>query len=102
MTPPFWTPFLPRKKKDAPEDLPLSTRVASLEGQMLSVLESSERTYGVVKKLQGKVYRGVQLGDTVDAAPAAPANAETPMEQMALPSSSKLELYRAAARLKGR
>jgi len=96
---PFWTPFLPRRKKSSPSDLPLQARVSTLESEMLVVLQSSERTYGVVKKLQGKVYRGVQLGDTVDADPA-PTVEAAGEDQPAAMSPSKADLYKRAAQLR--
>lgn len=99
---PFWTPFRPRKKSPEPEDLPLSARVASVEGELLELRASIDRTYTAVKRIQGKVYRGVQLGETVDAVPAelaAPHPEEVDMH--AAPTSSKRDLYRRAAQLRG-
>jgi len=94
----FWTSFLPRKREIPADPLPLSARVATLESEMLSMRESSERTYGTIKKLQGKVYRGVALGDTTEAAPAAPESPDPEVHQIMRPS--KAELYKRAAELR--
>jgi len=97
----FWTPFWPRFRKSDPDPLPLSARVASLEGDMLELREQGERQYGVLKKLTGKVYRGIQLGDTVDAGATVPADGNG--EDLAPPpqfSTSKRELYQRAANLR--
>jgi len=97
----FWTSFLPRFRKIDPDPLPLQTRVSTLESEMLSLHQSAERTYGVVKKLQGKVYRGVALGDTVDASPAPTVDVATEAENDVIPmSNSKADLYRRAAELR--
>jgi len=99
---PFWTSFLPRFRKSEPEPLPLSTRVATLESEMLSMSQSAERTYGVVKKLQGKVYRGVALGDTVDAAPKPTVDVENieTSNGLEIMSPGKADLYKRAALLR--
>jgi len=94
----FWTSFLPRRRETTPDPLPLQARVATLESEMLSMRESSERTYGTIKKLQGKVYRGVALGDTTEAAPTPTEDVVSETHQV-MPLS-KQDLYRRAAELR--
>jgi len=96
--PSFWTPFLPRIFKSSPERLRLSARVSTLEGDMLEVRQQADKSYGVLKSLQGKMYRGVQLGETVQ------PSEETPppvMEPVGF-SPSKQALYERAAQLRRR
>jgi len=94
------TSFLPQRRTRDPEPLPLQTRVATLESEMLSLHQSAERTYGVVKKLQGKIYRGVALGDTTEAAPAASVDVVPEGNEVIPMSDAKAELYRRAAELR--
>jgi len=94
------TSFLPQRRTREPDPLPLQTRVATLESEMLSLHQSAERTYGVVKKLQGKVYRGVALGDTVEAAPAPTVDVVSEPDGVIPMSDGKQELYRRAAELR--
>jgi len=94
----FWTSFLPRRREKVDGPLPLQARVATLESEMLSMRESSERTYGTIRKLQGKVYRGVALGDTTEAAPAPPESPDPEVHQV-IPLS-KADLYRRASELR--
>jgi len=79
------------------EDLPLSARVTTLEDDMLEMRAHSDRMFTTVRKLQGKVYRGVSLGDTKD------QNLEEappgPNEVMGM-SPTKTELYQRAAELR--
>ena len=88
------------RTSERPEDLPLSSRVASLEGDLLAVRANLDAMQGSLRKLQGKIYRGVSLGDTVEVA--------TPPEVAGEPSPAptnvfeKASLYRAAAQLRGR
>ena len=82
------------------EDLPLQTRVSTLESEMLSLHQSAERTYGVVKKLQGKVYRGVALGDTTEAAPTPSVDVVPEGNEVIPMSDAKADLYRRAAELR--
>ena len=80
-----------------PEDLPLSARFAQVEGDMLNVRAQLDAMHGSLRKLQGKIYRGVSLGDTVESAePPADDNPTHPEVR------EKAALYRAAAQLRGR
>jgi len=83
------------------EDLPLSARIALLEGDMLQLHAQSDSMHTSLRKLQGKVYRGVSLGDTVEAAkpPADGGGLEGNSVEV---STSKAELYRRASQLRGR
>ena len=49
------------------EDLPLSSRMLTMETDMLSVHAQLDAMHTMLRKLQGKVYRGVSLGETHDA-----------------------------------
>jgi len=84
----------------------MQTRVATLEGDMLSMRAQVDSIHTTTRKLQGKVYRGVPLGLTKDADPAPdlPQSEDevTPREPSPLPFRSKTDLYRAASNLRGR
>jgi len=86
----------------APKDLPLSSRVSTLEGDLLSVRAQLDGMHGSLRKLQGKIYRGISLGETVEKE--APPNDEA--QPAHAPGQSdmfeKAALYRAAAQLRGR
>jgi len=86
------------------ENLPLSARVSSLEAELLSLRALMDKMFTTTKRLQGKVYRGVSLGETTD---------ETPPEGEATPDAppppgnshvpfSKTDLYARAAELRRR
>jgi len=92
----FRPPFFARKKEIRAADLPAMSRISTLESDLLAVRGDLGKILTTVKTLQGKVYRGVQLGETADSAEEAPA---APVEQMAL-STSKAELYQRAAQLR--
>ena len=80
-----------------PEDLPLQARVAQLEGDVLHVRAQCDAMHGSLRKLQGKIYRGVSLGETVEK--------EVPPEDEAAPPKdvfAKGLLYQQAAKLRGR
>jgi len=86
-------------KAKEPESLPLSVRITQLEGDMLAVRATVDSMQTTTRKLQGKVYRGVPLGDTVDADP------KPDQEEPVAPPVNvfeKGELYRRAAQLRGR
>jgi len=81
----------------APEDLPLSARVAQMEGDMLQVRAQCDAMHGSLRKLQGKIYRGVSLGETVEK--------EVPQPEAGAPQTDvfeKASLYRQAAQLRRR
>jgi len=91
-----WLRTLFRTSTD-PRDLPLSSRVSQLEGDMLGVRAQCDAMHGSLRKLQGKIYRGVSLGETVEkeVPPEAPeSGAPEPFD--------KADLYRRAAQLRGR
>jgi len=100
----FFTSFFARRKTPAPSDLPLQTRVATLEGEMLQLQQLQDRTHQTVKSLSGKVYRGIALGTTTKAPEDAPTAPEEVAENDVTPtipfSSGKAELYQRAARLR--
>jgi len=86
----------------AAEDLPLSSRMLSMETDMLAVHAQLDAMHTMLRKLQGKVYRGVSLGETVDAAkpPGEPGmEAGNLVQEVAV---SKSDLYKRAAQLRGR
>jgi len=92
----FLTSFLPQKRETEPEPLPLVHRMATLEADMFELRTTIDAVQGSMRKLSGKVYRGVSLGDTtVDEVPEGPMD-ETP----SFPTHSKTELYRRAASLR--
>jgi len=97
---PFWTPFFARRKNSEPVDLPLSARLTTVEVDMLAMQRALAQILTTVKSLQGKVYRGVQLGDTTEnAAPTGPeGNDELETPSTMIPS--KQELYARAANLR--
>jgi len=84
------------RTSEAPEDLPLSARVAQLEGDLLQVRAQCDAMHGSLRKLQGKIYRGVSLGETVEKE--APPGEEGPPPDV----FEKATLYRQAAKLRGR
>jgi len=94
------------RREKAPEDLPLSTRVSTLEGDVLSMRAQVDSIHTTTRKLQGKVYRGIPLGLTKDAdPPPEPPQDEKeviPMEPAPPTFRSKTDLYRAASHLRGR
>jgi len=103
MKKPSFLSFL--RRRTPLEDLPLSSRVATLEGDVLAMRAQVDSIHTTTRKLQGKVYRGVPLGLTKDADPAPELpqseNEVTPEEQKPMPFRSKSDLYRAASYLRG-
>jgi len=92
-------------RKPASDPLPLQTRVHQMEVEMLEVRILCDRTLTIVKRLSGKVYKGIPLGDTVDAVERegnGDAVPNTPGFPDSLLSDEKQELYRRAAQLRGR
>jgi len=98
----FWTSFLPRWRKRSSDDLPLSSRLSTLESEMLDMRAQADAMYSIVRKLQGKVYRGVPLGDTVDVDPADTEKDSEPDQPFDGQPQSKADLYKRAAELRGR
>jgi len=84
----------------APEDLPLSARVAQLEGDLLSVRAQLDGMHGSLRKLQGKIYRGVSLGETVETDKPPNESVDRPVDRGDV--FEKALLYRQAAQLRGR
>jgi len=82
----------------APEDLPLSSRVAQMEGDLLQVRAQVDSMHGSLRKLQGKIYRGVSLGETVEKE--TPLRDDDPTQLNVF--GEKADLYRRAAQLRGR
>jgi len=81
----------------------LSSRVATLEGDLLAVRAQVDSIHTTTRKLQGKVYRGVPLGDTVDAVkPKVDADAVPDSAGNGADIFDKAALYRQAAQLRGR
>jgi len=81
--------------------LPMSARIATLEGDMYEVRHEIDSVQTAMRKLSGKVYRGISLGDTVDAMPVG----QLPEPDIGpgtgtLPS--KADLYERAAQLRRR
>jgi len=94
-----WLRTLFRTSTD-PRDLPLSSRLSTLEGDMLGVRAQLDAMHGSLRKLQGKIYRGVALGETVEKE--GPPNAPDNPPGAAEVSYDKADLYRRAAQLRGR
>jgi len=73
-----WFSTLFRRKKGRAtagrDHLSLQARITELESDMLELRSSDEKMHLILKRLQGKMYRGVALGETMDnpANPAAP------------------------------
>jgi len=91
-----WLRSLFRTSTD-PNDLPLQARFAQVEGDLLNVRAQLDAMQGSLRKLQGKIYRGVSLGDTVESAE--PPTNDSPAHPEV---REKAALYRAAAQLRGR
>jgi len=85
-----------RRKSTRP--LRMQARVSSLEIDLLDLRADLEGIKAPIRKLQGKIYRGVALGDTVEAAPAASSEPENPGEPPM--SRNKADLYARAALLR--
>ena len=84
----------------APEDLPLLARFAQMEGDLLQVRAQTDSMHGSLRKLQGKIYRGVSLGETVE--PDKPPDDGHPAPPENPGVFSKAALYQRAAQLRGR
>jgi len=95
---------LPRRTPaDNPEDMHLWARIDALEADMQSVRSSINSTHSSMRRMSGKVYRGVQLGDTVNAEPEPPTDAEINAEPNGIEyANSKAALYTAAEHLRRR
>jgi len=84
------------RTKKTPESLPLSSRVATLEGELLAMRATVEALHAVTKRVQGKVYKSISMGEIEDVSKEAPA--PEPAHQPT--RGSKADLYAAAARLR--
>jgi len=90
------------RHRTALEDLPLSSRIATLEGDVLGLRAQVDSIHTTTRKLQGKVYRGIPLGLTTEDKPKDPEPEEMkPNEPEPMPFRSKSDLYRAASYLRG-
>jgi len=97
----FWTSFLARFSQNDTQDLPLSARVVTLEGDMLAMRAAVDKNQSTLRRMSGKVYRGVALGDTADTNPAPPP--EGPELVPEHPDAvGKASLYQRAAQLRRR
>jgi len=96
----FWTSFYPQTDKSDTQDLPLSARLTTLEGDMLTMRAAVDALHTSNRKLSGKVYRGVALGDTTEANP--PAEGPELVPEHREPAGSKQSLYQRAAQLRRR
>jgi len=87
------------RKIFARKTLRMSPRLSQLEGDLFDLRAETDEIHRKLRKVSGKVYRGVALGDTLEEAPAAPEESDVNnvMQQM---SDSKQELYRRAAQLR--
>jgi len=97
----FWTSVFTSKP---PEPLPPLDRLDTLEADLLHVRASIDSLQGSLRRVSGKVYRGVALGDT-----STPEVADPPSEAFdegvndpPEHAASKADLYQRAARLRGR
>jgi len=95
----FLTSFLPQRRPREPQDLPLPARIASVESDMLSMQIAVDSLQTALRKLSGKVYRGIALGDTTEVA-AAPDGEMEPPQLMQNHVQSKADLYARAAQLR--
>lgn len=82
--------------------LRMSPRLAQLEGDLFDVRAELEEVHRKLRKLSGKVYRGVALGETAEAVPDATGDSEEIEETPQIMPRSKQELYQRAALLRGR
>jgi len=94
--PSFFTSFFTSKKDSEPEPLPLLARLDTVEGDMYHLRSAVDSMQGTLRKLSGKVYRGVPLGDTLDSA------AEADPEPQAVPENlnTRADLYARANQLR--
>lgn len=98
LLPSFLTLLRPRRSEPEPEPLPALQRLATLEADMYEVRAAIDSVQGTVRKLSGKIYRGVPLGDTVDANAATETDVGPP--QPVDPYAAKADLYRRAQALR--
>jgi len=95
----FWTSLRPRWGKKEKSNLPMSARITQCETDMHGMRSELDGMAGTLRKLSGKIYRGVSLGDTIEAAQAPTESVENPPPLM---DPGKSDLYRQAAQLRGR
>jgi len=64
-------PGLFRASEDDSEPEPVAPpkRLADLEGEVLDLRAQQDSMYTILKRMQGKIYRGVPLGETFDVVP---------------------------------
>jgi len=74
----------------------MSSRLDTLEGDMLGVRAALDGLQTTLRKLQGKIYRGVALGDTVDEV----AHASPELVHETYEPTSKASLYEKASHLR--
>jgi len=95
----FRTSLRPQKREKRLDDLPLSALVTQISGDLLGMRAELDSMQGTLRKLSGKIYRGVSLGDTVESDPA-PTEGDDTENQITMMPDSKAELYRKAALLR--
>jgi len=74
------------------------SEVAQIQGELFDLRTQIDHIHRQQQKLNGKVYRGVALGDTVEPVRKDPE----PSDQMVMPElpTTKAELYKRAAQLR--
>jgi len=97
----FFTSLRPQKRISEPQDLPLSSRLDTLEGDMHNLRGAVDSMQGTLRKLSGKIYRGVPLVETTDVLPVGQLPDE-PDIAPGLPMGGKADLYNRAAQLRRR
>lgn len=91
------TSFFARFRRKSSRPLRMSARLSSLENDLLDMRADLDGLKTPLRKLQGKVYRGVALGDTVEADPAPTVD----VEELPVPMKpGKADLYARAAQLR--
>lgn len=93
--------FRTSKPPTARVDMPVLSRLADLESDMLEVRRATEKYYTSLRKLQGKVYRGVALGETTEAVTGDPPDVEELQGSLPFKPIDKSDLYKRAAALRG-
>jgi len=80
--------------------LPLPPDLTQIQGELFDLRAQVEEVHRIQRKLAGKVYRGVALGETVETGKEAVSDDITDVDQFASLPASKLELYQKAALLR--
>jgi len=95
----FFTSYFTSKPSDP---LPVHTRLDTMESDMLHLRSAVDSLQGSLRKVSGKVYRGVALGDTVspEAPPGSQEEPGPPEQQHHQQQLAKQDLYQRAAQLR--